>query len=197
MGVWRRLGLIVVLALGLAAGGAHATGAADSGQRPDPALRRALERALEGSDSFANRFDAEVWLMDMSTRLRRRIPDPNKRLRLLKLVHYEARRADLEPEWVLALIDVESDFRRFAISSAGARGYMQIMPFWLDELDRPDGNLFRPALNLRMGCTILRHYLNIENGNLTRALARYNGSLGQTWYPERVFRALRRRWHPQ
>ncbi|MFB4202480.1 hypothetical protein KBTX_00797 [wastewater metagenome] len=197
MGVRRRLGLIVVLALGLVAGGAHATDAADSGQRPDPALRQALERALEGSDSFANRFDAEVWLMDMSTRLRRRIPDPDRRLRLLKLVHYEARRADLEPEWVLALIDVESDFRRFAISSAGARGYMQIMPFWLDELDRPDGNLFRPALNLRMGCTILRHYLNIENGNLTRALARYNGSLGQTWYPERVFRALRRRWHPQ
>lgn len=197
MGVRRRPGLIVVLALGLAAGCAHAITAADSGQRPDPALRRALEQALEGSDSFANRFDAEVWLMDMSTRLRRRIPDPDKRLRFLKLLHYEARRADLEPEWVLALIDVESDFRRFAISSAGARGYMQIMPFWLEELDRPDGNLFRPALNLRMGCTILRHYLNIENGNLTRALARYNGSLGQTWYPERVFRALRRRWHPQ
>ncbi len=170
---------------------------ASQGQRPDPALRDALERALSASDSFENRFDAEVWLMDMATRLRERMPDPQRRMEFLRLVHYEARRADLEPEWVLALIQVESNFQRFAISSAGARGYMQVMPFWLEELERPNDNLFRPETNLRMGCTILRHYLDIEDGNLTRALARYNGSLGETWYPNRVFNALRARWHPQ
>ncbi|WP_435101565.1 lytic transglycosylase domain-containing protein [Arhodomonas sp. AD133] len=170
---------------------------ASSGQAPDPALRKALERALESSDSFRNRFDAEVWLMDMSTRLADDIPDPEERMNFLRTLHYEATRAELEPEWVLAVIEVESDFRRFAISSAGARGYMQIMPFWLEELDRPDDNLFRTETNLRMGCTILRHYLNIENGNLTRALARYNGSLGKTWYPNLVFDALREEWHAQ
>ncbi len=171
--------------------------AASSGQAPDPALRKALERALESSDSFRNRFDAEVWLMDMSTRLADDMPDPEERMDFLRTLHYEATRAELEPEWVLAVIEVESDFRRFAISSAGARGYMQIMPFWLEELDRPNDNLFRTETNLRMGCTILRHYLDIEDGNLTRALARYNGSLGKTWYPNLVFDALREEWHAQ
>lgn len=184
--------VLALLLLGLSPGLPGA-----QGQRPDAALRLALEQALNASDSFASRFDAEVWLMDMATRLRARMPEPERRLEFLRLVHYEARRAELEPEWVLALIEVESNFQRFAISSAGARGYMQIMPFWLDELDRPDDNLFQPKINLRIGCTILRHYLDVEDGNLTRALARYNGSLGETWYPNRVYRALRRNWHAQ
>ncbi len=172
-----------------------ATAAAQQGQAPDPALREALRRAVESSDSFRNRFDAQVWLLDMSRRLAPRMEDADKRLSFLRVLHYEATRAELDPEWVLALIQVESNFSRFAISSAGARGYMQIMPLWLDEIGRPDDNLFETETNLRMGCTILRHYLDIEEGNLSRALARYNGSLGQHWYPDRVYRALDTTWY--
>ncbi|MCP5149486.1 MAG: lytic transglycosylase domain-containing protein [Ectothiorhodospiraceae bacterium] len=132
--------------------------------------------------------------MDMSGRLSARMPDPRERLVLLRHVHREASRTGLPPELVLAVIEVESNFDRFAISEAGARGLMQIMPFWLDEIGRPNDNLFHVATNLRFGCTILRHYLDRERGRLGRALARYNGSLGKTWYPERVFRAMRVRW---
>jgi soluble lytic murein transglycosylase-like protein len=166
--------------------------------RPDPALRAALKAAIEDSDAgFQSRFHAQVWLMDMSNRLAKRIPEPTQRVRLLKAVHQEATRAGLEPEWVLAVIDVESDFNRFAISSTGARGLMQIMPFWLKEIGHPEDNLFRIRTNLRMGCTILRYYLDKEDGDLTRALARYNGSAGQTWYPALVYQALNDRWFEQ
>lgn len=168
---------------------------AQQGQEPDPRLRQALLEAVEEGDSFENRFVAQVWLMDMGQRLAERVPDPDERLRLLRKIHQEANLADLQPELVLAVIEVESNFDRFAISPAGARGLMQIMPFWLNEIGRPDDNLFDVLTNLRFGCTILRHYLDVENGNLTRALARYNGSLGQTWYPERVFRAWNRNWY--
>ncbi|MEX0729276.1 MAG: lytic transglycosylase domain-containing protein [Aquisalimonadaceae bacterium] len=163
----------------------------------DPALREALKEAANSTESFENRFVAEVWLLDMSLRLQRRVPDHQKRMQLLRKVHFEASRAELQPELVLAVIEVESNFNRFAISSAGARGLMQIMPFWLNEIGRPEDNLFHMATNLRFGCTILRHYLDIERGDLTRALARYNGSLGKTWYPERVYRAMDRRWYIQ
>ncbi len=168
---------------------------AQQGQEPDPRLRQALLEAVEAGDSFENRFVAQVWLLDMSQRLSDRVPDPKKRLQLLRKIHQEARLADLEPELVLAVIEVESNFDRFAISPAGARGLMQIMPFWLEEIGRPEDNLFSVRTNLRFGCTILRHYLDMENGNLTRALARYNGSLGQTWYPDRVYRAWNRHWY--
>lgn len=161
---------------------------------PDPALRAALMAAVNAAESFEHRFDAEVWLLDMSERLRRFKPDDAERLEFLRLVHAEATRARLSPELVLAVIEVESRFDRFAISSAGAQGYMQVMPFWLKELGRPDDNLFHPQTNLRYGCTILRHYLDREKGNLLPALARYNGSYGQTWYPARVSRALTGRW---
>lgn len=161
----------------------------------DPRLRQALIEAVEAGDSFENRFIAEVWLMDMSHRLASRVPDPERRLELLRRIHYEATRAALEPELVLAVIDVESNFNQYAISLAGARGLMQIMPFWLEEIGQPEDNLFDVATNLRMGCTILRHYLDRENGDVSRALARYNGSVGQTWYPDRVFRALELRWY--
>ena len=186
---WRRWLLLAAL-LPLAAFPAAA-------QKPDPALRKALKAAIESSDSFRNRFHAEVWLTDMSLRLADEIPDPEKRITLLKTLHYEATRAGLEPEWVLAVIDVESDFQRFAISVAGARGLMQIMPFWLEEIGHPEDNLFHIETNLRMGCTILRHYLDIEDGNLTRALARYNGSVGKTWYPALVYEALEGEWFAQ
>lgn len=182
-----------LLMLGLIPGGISSARA----DPPDPRLRAALKRAIESSDSFANRFDAEVWLLDMSHRLRDRIPDPEQRLHLLRLVHSEARRAGLKPEWVLALIDVESHFNRFAISTAGARGLMQIMPFWLEAIGHPQDNLFHIQTNLRLGCTILRYYLDQEHGDLTRALARYNGSLGSDHYPILVFKALETQWFAQ
>jgi len=170
---------------------------AATSERPDEEMRVTLIKAIESSDSFKDRFDAEVWLTDMSQRLEPRVKDPRERLTILKTVHYEAQRAELDPELVLAVIDVESRYDRFAISSAGAQGLMQIMPFWLNEIGRPDDNLFVISTNIRLGCTILKYYLNMEKGNLARALARYNGSLGKFWYPKLVFNALSSRWYKQ
>jgi soluble lytic murein transglycosylase-like protein len=166
-------------------------------ERPDVDMRKALISAINSSDSFVDRFDAEVWLTDMSTRLGSRVEDPEERLTILRRVHYEARRANLDPQLVLALISVESNFDRFAISSAGAQGLMQIMPFWLDEIGKPEDNLFDIETNLRFGCTILSLYLEREKGDMHRALARYNGSVGEHWYPRRVYTALRKRWYQQ
>ncbi len=166
-------------------------------ERPDEGMRQVLMDAVNSSDSFKDRFDAEVWMSDMSRRLESRIKDPQERLTILKMVHYEATRAGLDPELVLALINVESNFDRFAISSAGARGLMQIMPFWLNEIGRPDDNLFNINTNLRFGCTILGIYLKREKGNMYQALARYNGSVGKRWYPDRVYIALSKRWYRQ
>lgn len=163
----------------------------------DPELKALLKRAAEEADGFNDRFDAWVWLTDMSGRLEKKIPDANFRIELLKNIHREATRARLNPELVLAVIHVESNFDPYAISSAGARGLMQIMPFWLEEIGRPDDNLFRVSTNLRFGCTILRYYLDKENGNRVRALARYNGSSGKRDYPARVFHLWNTRWFPQ
>lgn len=163
----------------------------------DEQLKYLLKEAVEDSSGFIDRFDAEVWLLDMSTRLQKTVTDDKERLSILKHVHQEATRAGLEPELVLAVIQVESNFDRFAISRVGARGLMQIMPFWLKEIGRPDDNLFEIQTNLRFGCTILKYYLDIEKGNLTRALGRYNGSLGKYKYPRKVYRALDRRWFKQ
>lgn len=176
-------------------GAGPALAAAAKPAEVDPALRRALVAAVKESATFSNRFEAEVWLMDMSTRLARQVPDVGRRMALLKTVHAEATRAGLDPQIVLSLIQVESAFKRFAVSSAGAMGLMQVMPFWIDEIGRPDDNLFDMRTNLRYGCTILAHYLKRERGNLPRALARYNGSLGQYWYPTRVATALQTRWY--
>jgi soluble lytic murein transglycosylase-like protein len=161
----------------------------------DPELLQRLSAAMAEDGGFVDRFEAEVWLADMSERLRPRISNEAERLDLLRMVHAEARRADLSPEMVLAVIQVESNFDRFAISVVGARGLMQIMPFWLNELGRPDDNLFDVHTNLRFGTTILRYYLDMEKGHESRALARYNGSLGSHKYPNLVFNALRERWH--
>lgn len=165
-----------------------------SQDRNDPELRQLLKKAVTESESFTDRFEAEVWLMDMSNRLKKKVPQPEKRIKLLKQIHHEARRAELHPELVLAVIDVESNFNPYAISRAGAMGLMQVMPFWLKEIGRPNDNLFRIRTNLRMGCTILKHYLDKEKGNLTRALMRYNGSLGSYRYTKKVFNALDFRW---
>jgi len=188
----RSPGFLGLLAAGLLLA-ATAPSAADQ-EGPDPVLRELLREAAAEADSFDDRFHAQVWLVDMSQRLGNRIDDPEERVRILKRVHYEARRIDLPPELVLAVIDVESNFDRFAVSRAGARGLMQVMPFWLDEIGRPDDNLFHIETNLRLGCTILRYYYDMENGDLQRALARYNGSLGKSWYSNRVLDKLRLTW---
>jgi len=163
----------------------------------DPRLRAELMTAVEQADSFADRFDAQVWLTDMSHRLSNRIADTDERLTILRIVHKQATRVGLPPELVLAVIDVESDFDRYAISRATALGLMQVMPFWVDELGVGDGNmnvLFDIEMNVMLGCQILKYYLDMENGDFIRGLARYNGSTGERWYADRVFDALREKW---
>lgn len=176
----------------------HATAFAAVQERPDARERVLLTQAIANAQSFQDRFDAEVWLTDMATRLKPwdEIP-PNERMQILRIVHQEATHVGIPPELVLSVIQVESNFDRFAISSAGARGLMQVMPFWLDELNRPGDDLFDIRTNIRFGCIILKHYMDRERGNHARALARYNGSYGQTWYPQRVFDAMRKRWYIQ
>jgi soluble lytic murein transglycosylase-like protein len=166
-------------------------------QQFDQKLRDMLQQAINSPNEFEDKYEAAVWLQDMSTRLSRFVEDPKERLTLLKAIHYEASRANLEPELVLAVIEVESHFDRFAISNSGARGLMQVMPFWLDEINLADKNLFKIHTNLRMGCTILRYYLDKESNNLGRALARYNGSYGQVKYSLKVSRALNKHWFKQ
>ena len=161
---------------------------------PDPELREVLRAAANESPSFTDRFHAEVWLTDMSRRLARQVRDPEERIEILTLVHMEASRVELPPELILAVIDVESNFDRYAISVAGARGLMQIMPFWKEEIGRPGDNLLHTDTNLRYGCTILKYYYDKEKGDLMRALGRYNGSLGKRKYPNKVFDKLSRKW---
>lgn len=145
-----------------------------------------LKQTIEQSDSFEDRFDAEVWLISKSGQLKRYIKNDKKRLNLLKKIHLAATRAQLSPEIVLAVIQIESRFDPYALSRVGARGMMQVMPFWKNEIGRPDDNLMDIDTNLRYGCTILKYYLDKEKGHLTNALARYNGSYGKYWYPEKV-----------
>ena len=187
--LFRYLTILSVLALALGT-----PGLLRAEQVPDPELRERLRTAANAADSFDDRFDAEVWLTDMSARLSRQVEDPQERLRILTRVHYEATRAELPPELVLAVIEVESNFDRYAISVAGALGLMQVMPFWRDEIGRPDDNLIHVETNLRYGCTILRYYLDKEQGDLRRALGRYNGSLGKRKYPNKVIDKLTTKW---
>ncbi len=161
----------------------------------DPQLRQLLTDAINSSESFDDRFHAEVWLLDMSNRLQRYVKDEKTRLAMLKQIHFEASRSDLQPELVLALIEVESHFDTFAISKSGAQGMMQIMPFWLDEIGRPDDNLIDMKTNLRMGCTILKYYMKLEKNDLHKALARYNGSAGSKVYSNKVLKALQNHWY--
>lgn len=160
-------------------------------------VRAALHEAVSDSrpqvSSFKSPLEATNWLTEMSGRLARRIPDRNYRIDLLRSIHYEATRAGLDPHLVLGLIQVESAFRKYAVSTVGARGYMQVMPFWLKVIGRPEDNLFDMRTNLRYG-TILRHYLDIEKGDLYRALGRYNGSLGKPEYPNLVRGAWQSNW---
>jgi soluble lytic murein transglycosylase-like protein len=195
----RRRGLprwvLVALAAGLA-GGAHAQSRiADARSGPDPALREILVAAIADANSFDDRFDAEVWLTDMSHRLARQVPNPMERLEILTAVHRSATHAEVPPELVLAVIDVESNFDRFAISSTSALGLMQVMPFWVPELGYKDKNqLFDIETNVLLGCQILKYYLDVERGNLVQGLARYNGSVGRRSYADRVIERLRTKW---
>ena len=157
------------------------------------ALSRTIADQAPPKSSFKSPLEAADWLTEMSQRLAKRLPNQESRLEFLRAVHYEATRAGLDPQLVLGLIQVESGFKKYAVSSAGARGFMQVMPFWIKVIGRSDDNLFHLRTNLRYGCTILRHYLDIEQGDLYRALGRYNGSLGRPEYPNLV----RSAWHNQ
>jgi len=143
---------------------------------------------------FASGAESLVWLSDMSRRLEQKMPDKQLRIDFLRTVNYEASRAGLDPQLVLGLIQVESGFKKYAVSPVGARGFMQVMPFWVRQIGNPDQDLFHLRLNLRYGCIILRHYLDMEKGDLYRALGRYNGSLGQPEYPNMVVGAWRKNW---
>jgi soluble lytic murein transglycosylase-like protein len=157
-------------------------------------LSRIVSDKAPPSLNFRSTQDAQRWLDEMERRLARRIPDRQQRLELLRAVHYESVRARLDPQLVLGLVEVESGFRKYAVSSAGARGYMQVMPFWVKLIGQPNHNLFHLRTNLAYGCAILRHYLDMEKGDYYRALGRYNGSVGKPEYPNLVLGAWKGRW---
>ncbi|HWU85145.1 MAG TPA: lytic transglycosylase domain-containing protein [Rhodocyclaceae bacterium] len=188
--------LLLSACLGLLATAAHA------GAQQEELLAASVQAALQSAVSdqtapepeFPSIIDKVNWLSTMSERLLSRMPDPQQRIGFLKTVYYEAQRAGLDPQLVLGLIQVESGFRKYAVSGAGARGYMQVMPFWVKLIGTRDTNLFHLRTNLRYGCTILRYYLDMEKGDLYRALGRYNGSLGKPEYPNMVRAAWERNW---
>jgi soluble lytic murein transglycosylase-like protein len=158
-------------------------------------VRASLARAVnDRSPIDESDLDTRAWVRAMTKRVLVRFPDEDAARHFLAIVRYEGMRSGLDPHLLLAVIDIESKFRKYAVSSAGARGLMQVMPFWVKEIGEPGHNLFQERLNLRYGCTILRHYLDRERGNMANALARYNGSLGKDDYPARVLKALRERW---
>jgi soluble lytic murein transglycosylase-like protein len=157
-------------------------------------MQRSVSDQAPQKSAFASQYEAEFWLNEMSRRLQKSFPDTENRMDFLKTVHYEATRAGLDPQLVLGLIEVESSFNKYAVSKTGARGYMQVMPFWVKEIGTRGQNLFHLRVNLRYGCTILRYYLDIEKGNLFRALGRYNGTLGKPEYPNLVRAAWRNHW---
>ena len=165
------------------------------------AVRSALSAAINNDAPPTPEFNSEQaqqtferWLEVMDQRLRPHKPDPQARREFLTTLWYESKRAGLEASLVLGLIQVESNFRKFAVSSAGARGYMQVMPFWVRQIgDADHGKLFHMQTNLRFGCVILRHYLDIERGDAFMALGRYNGTRGKPEYPRAVL-AAQNRW---
>ena len=179
-----------------------APAAARAGAQLEEALAANVQNSLHRSVSdypaprlvFPTNVEGGAWLADMSSRLAAKIPDWPTRRDFLITVQYEASRAGLDPQLVLGLIQQESNFRKYAVSSAGARGYMQVMPFWTSQIGSPEHDLFTLRTNLRYGCTILRYYLDLENGDLFRALGRYNGSLGRSEYPSAVVASMQRLW---
>jgi soluble lytic murein transglycosylase-like protein len=185
--------LLAALALGQPAfAGAQREEALSASTRAS--LQRGLADTAVTRTAFSNVADEAAWLKDMSRRLAPRIPDEAERLEFLTTLHWEASRAGIDPQLMLGLIQVESGFRKYAVSPVGARGYTQVMPFWVKVIGNPDHNLFQLRTNLRYGALILRHYIDIERGDLFRALGRYNGSLGRPEYPNLVVGAWKRHW---
>ncbi|MCW8856733.1 MAG: transglycosylase SLT domain-containing protein [Kangiella sp.] len=186
-------GTIIVITLVALAG---FTGIGQAQERPNQAFYDELKALMEAENHFVDRYDAEVWMKDMSGRLKRRAPHipEDERLKILTLVHRYASQTGVDPQLVLAIMEVESNFDRYALSVANARGLMQIMPFWKDEIGHQKDSLFDMETNVRYGCYILKLYLDMEKGNLTYALGRYNGSRGRAKYPNKVYAALRKRW---
>lgn len=162
-------------------------------EKTDPTLVQALQQATQDTQEQTTDLDALLWLSSMSERLEKRIKNPFYRIRLLETVYQEATIAGLDPQLVLAVIDIESNFDRFALSSAGAQGLMQVMPFWKDVYEKPHDDLFNPSVSLKFGCAILRHYLD-RYSTEADALAAYNGSLGRTTYSDKIIRRLNSRW---
>jgi soluble lytic murein transglycosylase-like protein len=180
--------MLAVLLLALCFSSAHAD------RQQDPELGKLLQQALKTGACFEDKFDHQVWLAAMEPKLRRVMKDEDERAEILHHVHCEARRLNLPPGLVMAVIDTESRFDRWAVSSAGAVGLMQVMPFWPQQLGMTNAQLVRIPQNVRMGCTILKFYLDREKGDYTRALARYNGSVGRRNYSDLVLTRLATRW---
>ncbi|MDP1644561.1 MAG: lytic transglycosylase domain-containing protein [Thiobacillus sp.] len=185
--------LITALLLALPA---HAGGQREEAMSAN--VRSSLQRGLADTavtrTAFRHIADEVAWLKEMSRRLAKRMPDEAERMEFLTTLHWEASRAGVDPQLMLGLIQVESGFRKYAVSPVGARGYTQVMPFWVKAIGDPDHNLFQLRTNLRYGALILRHYIDIERGDLFRALGRYNGSLGRPEYPTLVVGAWKRHW---
>jgi len=162
-------------------------------QSKNPELIKALQNATYNPQDRRTDLDLLTWLSSMSVKIERRIPDPHYRVDLLKTVLEEAKRADLDPQLVLAVIDIESNFNRHAMSHAGAQGLMQVMPFWKEVYGNVEDDLYQYQVSLRYGCTILRHYID-KYPTTEQALAAYNGSLGRTVYSDKVLKRLNKRW---
>ena len=188
-GMKRFLSLPLLLLLPLAA----PAGPSAEAQR-EPEIRSAVQHAIDQAECFEDRYDSAVWYKMMEPRLRKRVPDYDERMEILKQVFCEANRPGevrIPPGLVMAIIDIESSFNRYAVSTAGAVGLMQVMPFWPEQLGMRRHQLIRAPENIRMGCAIFRAYMKRENNNIARALARYNGSVGKRWYSDRVLERWR------
>lgn len=163
-------------------------------ERARASLQKSMADTASTKTAFQNPAEEKAWLAEMSKRLAKRMPDESERLEFLTTLHWEASRAGVDPQLMLGLIHVESGFRKYAVSPVGARGFTQVMPFWVRTIGTRDHNLFQLRTNLRYGALILRHYIDIERGDLYRALGRYNGSLGRPEYPTLVVNAWKRHW---
>ncbi len=163
-------------------------------QQQDPALEPLIRKAIADNECFQDRFDREVWFTAMEPKLSRMVKDTNERKEILEQVQCEAKRLALPPALVMAVIDVESQFNRWAVSRSGAVGLMQVMPFWPVKLGMDNSQLLKIPHNIHIGCTILKYYLEREKGDYTKALARYNGSPGRRNYADKVLTRLADRW---
>lgn len=159
----------------------------------DPNLIQALKQSTHDPRDNTSDLESLVWLSSMSEKLVKRIPNAFYRIRLLETVYLESKKVGLDPQLVLAVIDIESNFNRYAISRVGAQGLMQVMPFWKNEYGTPDDDLMNPQVNIRYGCAILRYYMD-RYENPVDALAGYNGSLGKKKYPNKVYARLAKEW---